>query len=45
MEEAELLCEKRQMDLIRIETNEEQGLLSNFLSSQCRDFIIKPLVY
>jgi hypothetical protein len=39
MAEAEILCEKRHMDLIRIETKAEEGLLSNFLSSKCIDII------
>jgi hypothetical protein len=32
---AKTLCDKRQMDLLKIETPAEQDLLSSFLSSQC----------
>jgi hypothetical protein len=40
MADAQKLCEKRQMDLLKIETKKEQGLIGNFLSSQCKEFFV-----
>lgn len=40
MADAQKLCAKRNMDLLKIETKDEQGLIGNFLSSQCKKIII-----
>jgi hypothetical protein len=41
--DAQKLCEKRQMDLLKIETKDEQGLIGNFLSSKCTNIILYVL--
>lgn len=44
MSDAKILCEKRQMDLIKIETPAEQDLLSSFLSSQCKIYLFLLII-